>query len=47
MADEKPKGRVVKETPPPVAGGPPLRNRPVGLPHDLVRGKKKTGEKKD
>ena len=26
------KGRVVQETPPPDAGGPPLRNRPVNLP---------------
>jgi hypothetical protein len=32
------KGKTVQETPPPPAGGPPLRNRPVNLPHDVVRG---------
>jgi hypothetical protein len=35
---EESQGRTVEETPPPPAGGPPLRNRPVNLPHDLVRG---------
>lgn len=34
----EPQGKVVQETPPPDAGGPPLRNRPANLPHDLVRG---------
>ena len=35
--DPKPT-RTVEETSPSPASGPPLRNRPVNLPHDLVRG---------